>query len=160
MSKQDEIGRIGEAFIHHVLQQPVYGAARFKVTPLGEKYQLFDFMVNLLDDESSMAGHFFLLQVKTHEVQSLDDAIKIEFTAQEVMAAKERLVPCYLVGVQTFGRLQQGYFVALDRHREQGIYTVPKRHSMDSEENMQKLYEEVGFFFSTSVKNQFESIFL
>ncbi|WP_406227143.1 hypothetical protein ACI7YU_18870 [Pseudomonas siliginis] len=159
MSKNDEVGRIGEAFIQYVLQKPVFGSARFKVTPLGEKYQLFDFMVNLLDNKSSMSGPFFLLQVKTHEVASLSDAINIEFTAVEVMAAKERMVPSYLVGVQTCGRDQRGYFIALDRDREAGVYSVPKRHSMDSEPNMKSLYEEVGDFFASSVKNQFESMF-
>lgn len=159
MSKQDGVGSIGESFIQHVMQLPVDGTIKFKVTHLGEKYQLFDFMVNLLDEEMSMAGPFFLMQVKTHEVDSLNDPIDIDFSAEQVKAAKERNVPSYLVGVQTCGRLQKGYFIALDRKREKGIYSVPKRHDMDSETNMLGLYAEVNSFFSTSIKNQFESIF-
>lgn len=159
MSEKDGVGRIGEAFVHYVLHQPICGSMKFKATNLGEKYQLFDFMVNLLDEEASMAGPFFLMQVKTHKVISFEDAIDVEFTAEQVMAAKERNVPSYLVGVQTCGREQRGYFVALDRRREKGIYSMPKRHDINSEQNMQKLYEEVNLFFSESIKDRFESVF-
>lgn len=53
MSKQDGVGSIGESFIQHVMQVPVNVTIKFKVTHLGERYRLFDFMVNLLDEEMS-----------------------------------------------------------------------------------------------------------
>lgn len=159
MSQQDGVGGLGESFVQHILHQPVFDRIKFKVTFLGEKYQLFDFMVNLLDDNMSMAGPFFLIQVKTHQVASFDDAVEVVFTAEQVSAAKERNVPSYLVGVQTCGRRQKGYFVALDRRKITGVYSVPKRHDIESELNMQKLYKEVELFFSNSIKNQFQSMF-
>lgn len=159
MSLSDSVGRLGESYVATALHMSVKGKYLFKVTPLGEKYEVFDFMVNLLDDARLPFGPFFMLQVKTKSSEALEASLNVSFTWEEVVASGERKVPAYLVGVEAIGRTQSGFFLAIDRRRTTGIYSVSRKFNLNDEEVLEQLYREVAEFFSM-VDNEFESIFI
>lgn len=159
MSLNDSIGRLGESYVATALHMPVKGKFLFKVTPLGEKYEVFDFMVNLLDDTRLPFGPFFMLQVKTKSSALSEASLNVSFTLEEVVASGERKVPAYLAGVEAIGRKQSGFFLAIDRRRTTGIYSISRKFDLSDEDVLERLYREVAGFFSM-VDNEFESVFI
>lgn len=143
----ESIGRMGEDYVPNTLHRQISKQNLFKVTHLGAKYELFDFMVNLLNSKGLPSGPFFLLQVKATEVKSFDDPIKTRFTHQEVAMAHLRKVPAYLLVVQICGNRMRGYFVAIDKDRTHGFETFPKKHVFKNDANLKKLYTEIREYF-------------
>lgn len=131
----------------------------FKATHLGAKYELFDFMVNLLNDKGLPSGPFFLLQVKATEVDSFSDPVEVRFSRDEVMKAHLRKVPAYLLVVQVCGNRMKGYFIAIDKNRTHGFTTFQKNFEFKNDNNLKMLYNEIDDYFNGHNIN-FESQFL
>ncbi|WP_163002414.1 hypothetical protein [Pseudomonas viridiflava] len=153
------IGDIGEEYVSHTLHRVIGKDRLFRVTPLGAKYELFDFMVNIIDTNGGPTGHFFLLQVKAQAIDDFNEPLKVEFTKEEVQMVKLRKVPSYLVGVQVKGNRQRGYFIALDCSRTAGVYRVPKTHILKNDSNLLGLCAEVSNYFDQHA-NIFSSKFI
>ncbi|WP_397452039.1 hypothetical protein [Pseudomonas sp. NA-150] len=147
MRINDITGTIGEEYVSNTLHRVIGKDRLFRVTPLGAKYELFDFMVNIIGSDGAPTGHFFLLQVKAQAIDDFKKPLDIEFTKEEVQMVKLRKVPSYLVGVHIKGNQQRGYFIALDRNRNTGIYRVPKTHILKNDSNLLALRAEASNYF-------------
>ncbi|MHC8337802.1 hypothetical protein [Pseudomonas sp. HLT2-19-2] len=159
MRVNDITGYIGEEYVSNTLHRVIGKDRIFRVTNLGAKYELFDFMVNIMAPDGSPTGHFFLLQVKAQAIEDFKESLDIEFTREEVQMVKLRKVPSYLVGVHVKGNRQRGYFIALDCNREAGVYRVPKTHKLKNDNNLLALSLEVSNYFDKHA-NIFSSGFI
>jgi len=159
VSTNNIIGDIGEEYVSHTLHRVIGKDRLFRVTPLGAKYELFDFMVNIINPDGAPTGHFFLLQVKAQAVDDFNRPLKVEFTREEVQMVKLRKVPSYLVGVHVNGNRQRGYFIALDCNRDVGVYSVPKTYKLKNDNNLLMLCSEVSSYFDQHA-NIFSSKFV
>lgn len=148
MRDADAVGRMGEDYVPSALHRQISKKNLFKATHLGAKYELFDFMVNLLNDDGLPSGPFFLLQVKATEVNSFDDPVEVRFTREQVAMAHLRKVPAYLLGVQIRGNRMRGYFVSIDNDREKGYAAIPKTYEFKNDKNLKLLYNEINEHFN------------
>ncbi|OBS33020.1 hypothetical protein A9K81_20385 [Pseudomonas syringae pv. syringae] len=116
----------------------------FSVKFLGEKAKLLDFVVNLLDDNESEIGPFFMIQVKSTKRAKVAESIPAKFTAKEVLQAQNRKIPIYLASVAEInGRTREIFFLAVDSTRSKGVSVVPRLHNLDCDVTLKALYDEV-----------------
>lgn len=159
MRDPEAVGRMGEDYVPSTMHRQIKKRNLFKATHLGAKYELFDFMINLLNDRGLPSGPFFLLQVKATEVKSFAEPIVARFSREEVLMAHLRKVPAYLLVVQVCGNRVKGHFVAIDKERQQGFTTFPKTYEFKNDKNLEILYNEIGEYFN-SHEIEFTSNFL
>jgi hypothetical protein len=137
-------GAKGEMNVSLCLMRDINGKPLFSVRPLGEKAELLDFVVNLLDDKESEVGAFFMIQVKATKSAEAGKSIDVNFDADQVAKALNRKVPVYLMAVDMGGgRAREIYFVAVDNLREKGFRAVPRVHNLDCDITLRALYDEV-----------------
>lgn len=155
----NNLGRRGEDIVSVMLGREVLGKPRFTTHFLGEKAELFDFVVNLVDEDEAVIGPFFMLQVKATRGAEPGKSIDAKFTAAEVSKALERKVPVYVVAVDAGRRDEEAYFLAVDSSRQAGISNVPRLFNLNCEATLEELYDEVFHFFMDK-PYQFKSKFV
>jgi hypothetical protein len=88
------VGRFGEDVVSRLLHRRAGGRIRFTARHLGDKAQLLDFIVNLVDEFGKEHGPFFFLQVRTTEVVARQrQGIRANFSPLEVKFVQARKVP-------------------------------------------------------------------
>lgn len=143
----NRLGRRGEDAVSSIFGRDVLGKPRFSTHFLGEKAELLDFVVNLVDEKEAEIGPFFMLQVKTTKGAHPGKSIDAPFSAAEVAKAVERKVPVYVVAVDAGPRDEKVYFLAVESTRKGGISTVPRLFNLDCEVTLEELYDEVFHYF-------------
>ncbi|WP_296000175.1 hypothetical protein [Rugamonas sp.] len=154
MSTTNHLGNLGEDVVSLLFRRRIDKVYRFSVTFLGEKAQLLDFMVNLLDDNGSEYGPFFFLQVKTTATIGAPGAgIPATFTAEEVRNARARKVPVYLVAVESGDDDAERIFaIAIDETLKGGVAVVPPIFSLADKATRMRIYDEVHAYFLSEAK--------
>ena len=133
-----------------ILTKNINGRPLFDPNFLGDKAELTDCIVNLIDDKASVSGAYFLVQVKASK-RANSRSIPATFTAREVQRAIERKVPVYLVAVDsTADREDEVYILAIDSQTQFGVRSIPKTFKLNSVENLQALYDEVNQNYGTT----------
>lgn len=153
MSTTNHLGNLGEDIVSLLFSRKIDNAYKFSPTFLGEKAQLLDFMVNLLDDTGSAYGPFFFVQVKTTETRLQPKrSIPARFSAQEVRVAQARKCPVYLVAVASIDDDSEAIFaIAVDASYTNGLAAVPQLFSLLSKEIRMQIYNEVHAYFTSAM---------
>ncbi len=152
-SKNDDLGARGEELVSSCLRTPSSAhnnRIRFRPKFLGEKSELLDFLVLLVDEQSQAFGPHFFLQVKTTATTPKEDAKSIvtEFTAEEVSKALALKTPVYLVAVDASKPYSESiYVMGIGASRIKGISAIPKSLSLKDPAIRETLYEEVKDHF-------------
>ena len=154
MYAKNHLGNLGEDVVSLLMSRKINGAYRFSTKFLGEKAQLLDFMVSLLDAKGAEYGPFFFLQVKaTESVAREANGISVRFSAGEVKAAQARKVPVYLAGVESLSDDDENVGVmGIDVHLLHGVTVVPRLFSLQLQETRQVIYDEVHAYFQSEAK--------
>lgn len=149
MHTKNHLGNLGEDVVSLLLSRKIENAYRFSTKFLGEKTQLLDFVVNLLDAKGSEYGPFFFMQVKTTESVTLGGSgIPARFSSAEVRAAQARKVPVYLVAVESLNDdAENVYVLGIDSSLSAGITVVPRLFSLKQHETRTTIYDEVHAYF-------------
>lgn len=150
----DVTGARGEFSVGFSMMRDVNGKPLFFVRHLGEKANLLDFMVNLLDGDEQETGEFFMIQVKSTKAAKSTGSIPARFKAAEVSAAHSRKVPVYLVAVDDApGRNREIFFIAIDKNRHAGVSLVPKLHDLNCDVTLESLRDEVRAHHASKLDN-------
>ncbi|NYE64141.1 hypothetical protein FHW58_005376 [Duganella sp. 1224] len=159
MGITNHLGNLGEDLVSLLFRRRIDNAYRFSTTFLGEKAQLLDFMVNLLDDSGSAYGPFFFLQVKaTNKPSPPGQLIPARFTSDEVKRALARRCPVYLVAVACVDDDSEEVFViAVETTLTGGVAGVPRLFSLSETGTRLQIYKEVQTHFGSKMAS-FESL--
>lgn len=154
MHAKNHLGNLGEDLVSLLLSRKIRNAYRFSTKFLGEKAQLLDFMVNLLDAKGFEYGPFFFMQVKTTESVAFGRyGIPARFSSAEVRAAQARKVPVYLVAVESLADESENvYALGIDSGLARGIAVVPRLFSLKQEETRIAIFDEVHAYFQFQAK--------
>ncbi len=150
----DILGARGEAAVSTCLMRPLgdSNTAQFRPLFLGEKAELLDFLVLLLDpDERALGPHFFL-QVKTTACHTQKDtqSIAARFSADEVARIQKWKAPTYLAAVDASKEDREFIYIrGINSDREKGIASVKKAFSLNDKTLRKKLYQEVKGHFDS-----------
>ena len=161
MAATNSVGKLGEYVVGTWFGRRLNNKFRFSVAALGEKYELLDFTVDLLDDNEKPFGPHFTVQVKCTS-QEVPDAhgIPAPYPKDAVDAAIKRKVPVYLVGVLLLDdESEEVYILAVDKTAAKtgkGIGSVPRRYSLKEPSVREAIYDEVCKYFD-SIEDEFES---
>jgi hypothetical protein len=148
------VGRFGEDVVSRLLHRRVGGRIRFAARHLGDKAQLLDFIVNLVDEFGKEHGPFFFLQVRTTEtVARQRQGIRAKFSSVEVKFVQARKVPVYLAAVVSKGDdCEDVYILGIDGLHEGGVRVVPRLFPLSDESVRLTVYEEVHDYFASGLK--------
>lgn len=148
----DNVGALGEDIVAVLFGRKINGKFRFLPQRLGAKFELFDFIVQLLDETESPAGPYFFLQVKSTCEAGDVGSISAPFTASEVQSAINRRAPVYLVGVRIpdDNGLEDVYALAVDSTLSKGVSVVPRYFSLSKKEVRLEIFDEVMTNFAKS----------
>ena len=155
MSKDsDFIGDTGEsamrtALLRTIKQSLFPGYPRFLFKPifLGEKAELFDFLVYLRDKNGDLTGAHFFVQVKSTEARIKTGQCPAPFSADAVKTALTFKVPSYLCAVK-IGAKSKVYVRGLSYTRKRGFAGVGTQHNLNDADVRVAIYDEVANFFT------------
>ena len=146
MQSTNQIGGRGENAAQWCFLRPVHGHNGFEPTFLGEKAQLLDLRVALLNPEGKAFGPHFYVQAKTHQARR-GRRFPARFTAEEVGRAKAGLVPVYVVGVELDGDTKENVWICgIDA--QASLPSIPKAHDLRAAATLIQLYDEVQSHFN------------
>jgi hypothetical protein len=152
-SENDDLGARGEDAISTCLRRPLSATQKpqFRPKRLGEKAELLDFVVFLVDDNGKQLGSHFFLQVKT--TRDVDaNSTAASFSADEVRRAQALKTPAYLAAVDASRPDKEAVCVlGIGTSRLKGYASIPKRLSLDDTKVRNALYDEVKAHFDSRV---------
>lgn len=148
------LGNFGEGAVSQLLHRKMAGVHQFAARHLGEKAQLLDFIVNLVDDRGTEYGPFFFLQVRTTAaIMRPRQGIRANFSAREVRLVQARRVPAYMAAVLDKGDgSEEIYILGIDAKQKGGIAVVPRLFPLSEEGVRKAIYREVHGYFESGVK--------
>lgn len=151
---KDLIGEAGESSVKTALlrtistkKYPGYPKFLFKVIALGEKAELFDYLVYLRDSSGNLTGAHFYVQVKSTEKRVAGGQCPAPFSAGEVKTALTFKVPSYLCAVK-IGAVSRIYVRGVSHTRRKGFSGVGITFQLNDAAVRLKLYDEVTAFFA------------
>lgn len=150
MPATNSIGQRGEKAVETSFCRPSGNVPeyQFRPIPLGDKAELFDFVVHLLDANDNILGAHFFVQVKTTETAATVSC-DARFTRDEVAKALSLKAPCYVIGVDASQRgTEKMYLRGISFDRTQGIAKVPLSQSLEDDAIRNTLYQEVLAHFN------------
>lgn len=162
MSNQNNlVGELGESMTKTALIAEIvkksnhqsYPDFLFKPYFLGEKADLFDFIVFLLDADAKPTGAYFYVQVKSTKNALKSKSCEAKYSKKEVTRALGFKCPSYVVGVKTNGSNDDVYIRGISSSLKSGIYTAPLKNKLFLDEIKVKLYDEVANFFKGKKHN-------
>jgi hypothetical protein len=155
MNTSNLLGTFGEGAVSQFLHSKINGVYHFSARQLGEKAQLLDFIVNLVDSRGKEYGPFFFLQVRTTAAIALPrQGIRVNFNAHEVKLVQARKVPIYLAAVQDAeGSSAEAYIVGIDAAQRVGVRVVPRLFKLSDEAVRMAIYLEVHAYFESGMKS-------
>ena len=145
MPSSNSIGQRGEKAAETSLCRPSanFPEYQFRPIPLGDKAELFDFVVHLLDADNNILGPHFFVQVKTTETPAAVSC-NARFSKDEVAKAVTFKAPSYLVGVDASDPTGERIFIkGIDFDRTKGISRISSTQSLDDDFVRDSLYKEV-----------------
>ena len=152
MPSTNSLGQRGEKAAETSFCRPSGNAPeyQFRPIPLGDKAELFDFVVHLLGADNNILGAHFFVQVKTTQ-KPATVSCNARFSKDEVSKAVTFRTPCYLVGVDASDPTTERIFIkGIDFDRTNGISTVSSAQSLDDDAVRDVLYQEVLTHFNAS----------
>jgi len=118
----------------------------FRPTYLGDNYQTFDYLVELVGSEA----HFFLVQVKStrqgYRRGRGTRRLRVNVDREDVQRMVASPIPAYLVGIDE--REETGYVLSMNEPRRAGLGGLPARHLLDCD-NLERLWQEVRNFWAS-----------
>jgi len=125
---------------------------------LGEKTELLDFLVLLVNKDDQALGPHFFLQVKATAGKTEDDdpSIAAKFSAEEVERVKNWKVPTYVAAVDLSRPERELIHIrGISSSRTKGIASVKKALSLDDRNVRKNIYKEVHeySFFTAKFQN-------
>lgn len=161
MPSTNSVGQRGEKAAETSLCRPSANTPeyQFRPIPLGDKAELFDFVVHLLDSDNNILGAHFFAQVKTTETPATVSC-NARFSKDEVAKAVTFKTPSYLIGVDASDPAAEKIFVkGIDYDRTKGISKVSCTQSLDNDRIRDSIYQEVlahfdaaAYSFKTSIR--------
>lgn len=135
------IGDRGEAIAALRLQEFHEGSPLFRMAPLGQKWPVSDFAVELV----GRPGHLFLLQVKSTQdaIRALDKRLPTRVAKSRLQMLLSSPMPAYLVGVHEPS--EQAFLVAPRKARN--LSTISTAFSLADRKVRENLQEEVESFW-------------
>jgi hypothetical protein len=131
------LGYRGE-LIFQVALTTFHGARQlFRVVPLGEKWPVADFLVELID----CPGRVFLIQVKSTQQAITSAGVPVTISWDRLELLLNAPLPTYLVAVHE--PTEAVYVIRPHDHAGH----VPQRYSLKEAEVRQNLYNEVGAYW-------------
>ena len=152
MPATTSLGQRGEKAVETCLCRPSANTPeyQFRPIPLGEKAELFDFLVHLLDASNNIIGPHFFVQVKTTAAAAVTSC-NARFDKSEVAKAITFNVPSYVIAVDASSPTTERIFIkAINSDRTAGIAKVACTQSLDDDAVRDTLYQEVMAYFSGS----------
>lgn len=158
MHTSNQLASMGEYAAALLFRRKIAGVHRFTATFLGEKAQLLDYLVNLLDANGHEYGPFFFLQVKTTAaIARPGRGIRAKFSAREVRLVQARKVPVYLAAVMSLSDGQEEiYVMGIDVAQRGGVSVVPRLFPLSDDGVRMAIYREVNAYFCSGLQ-AFES---
>ncbi|WP_313927526.1 DUF4365 domain-containing protein [Pseudoxanthomonas sp.] len=150
MPSTNSLGQRGEKAAETSLCRPSGKTPeyQFRPIPLGDKAELFDFVVHLLGADNNILGAHFFVQVKTTETPATVSC-SARFSKDEVAKAVTFKTPCYLVGVDASDPTTERIFIkGIDFDRKKGISKISLSQSLDDDAVRDILYKEVLAHFN------------
>lgn len=141
------IGGRGENAVCMCFVKPVATHNGFEPHFLGEKAQLLDFHIALLDSTGKAFGPHFFVQVKTSSVNP-NPTFKAKFSGACVKRAKAGLAPVYVVGVEIDGDKEKVWICGIES--QSTLNSIPKHYNLRNASTLKKIYGEVLNHFQTS----------
>ncbi len=126
-----------------------FPAPLFRTAFLGEKWELIDFYVELLDVPD--AQPFFFVQVKTSAstIRAGANKFKIVMEKADCEGLYRIPAPTYLVGVHE--PMQKAYILSIHDKPTKGVYSIPLKYEL-TPDNLKILHQEVREFWKSSGK--------
>ena len=148
----NDLGALGEDLVSACLRRATGYQHRILFRPqhLGEKCELLDYLVFLIDDNGHAFGPHFFLQVKTTAVphRTGTRSIATSFHADRVARTLDWKTPCYLAVVDaSIQRLENIYVVGLSSTSPRGVYRIPTSQSLNDPAIRKTLFDEVKAHF-------------
>jgi hypothetical protein len=144
----DDLGDRGQWLFCLLMTQicPGRNEPYFRLTPLGDKYPTFDYLVGLVGSEA----YFFLVQVKTtrqgYRKGRGRKRLRVNVNREDVQRMAASPLPTYLVGIDEPREI--GYLLSINEPRLAGLGGLPARHRLDCG-NLKRLWEEVRTFWAS-----------
>jgi hypothetical protein len=113
---------------------------------LGEKGQLFDFLVELVD--AGERTPFFFVQVRSTRkafTKQTPPRLCVEVSQKEVRRTVAYLAPTYVVGIHE-GE-ERAFVIAVHGDMSEAIPSLTTAHELNSGETLRRLWEEVRGFW-------------
>lgn len=115
---------------------------------LGEKFETFDFLVELVDAGDTTP--FFFVQVKTTRKEftrtQVPARLRVEISEKDVRRMIAYPAPTYVVGVQTDE--ERAFIISVHGSMNEGIPSITTGHELTCE-TLKRLWEEVLAFWQT-----------
>lgn len=150
MPATNSIGQRGEKAVETSFCRPSGNVPQyqFRPIPLGEKAELFDFVVHLLDENDNILGAHFFVQVKTTETPAALSC-NARFTRDEVAKALSLKTPCYVIGVDASQRDSEKIYIrGISFDQTQGMSKIPISQPLDDDTIRNTIYQEVLTHFN------------
>lgn len=144
---RDSIGRRGEVIVAAALSKPVAGRYRralFRVTFLGDKYPLVDYVVAALD-ALGRPRSFFVVQVRATSLMRTEAArLRVRTSKDEFNELAALPVPAFVIGVDV--EREVCWIVAADRPRRSALSSMTLAYDLATDQTRVTLYKEVMAF--------------
>lgn len=140
----DQIGHAAEVVVELQLLRPVgrrFDRVLFRVTRLGEKYPLVDFLIDALGSNERVLGHCFVQVKGTAGASPTAPRLPIDVGAEQFNRLVRLPIPSYLVAVDV--PAEAAYLVAAHRARTAAVASVGRRFPLAAEAVKIDLYREV-----------------
>jgi Domain of unknown function (DUF4365) len=150
MEKADFIGGRGQAIAHirlaslcRVESNRPYFVPHF----LGEKFETFDFLLELVD--AGQRTPFFFVQVKSTRKpltrNQSPSRLRVELSKKDVLRMVAYPAPTYLVGIQEVE--ERAFIIAIHGTMSSAISSITTAHEL-TPDTLRRLWEEVREFWS------------
>lgn len=137
----NHIGRLGEAIFNVEISRGYH----FLPSPLGEKWPVSDFYVELLGPKEHL---FFVVQVKsTTRKVSNKGRLRITAPKKKLKALNKYYCPTYLAGVEV--KTDSVYLIAINTSKRKDINNLPTKFKLDANTRL-KLFRDVRAFWKNS----------
>ena len=153
----NNLGSRGESAVATCLLRPLGDSNTVQFRPffLGEKAELLDFLVLLVNKDDQALGPHFFLQVKaTAGNTNNGSSIKAIFTADEVARVQKWKAPTYIAAIDASKPDQESIYIrSIKSDRKKGISSVSTKSSLNDPALRQRIYKEIVKHFQSRVYN-------
>ncbi len=138
------IGDFGEDLTRTSFSRPVRGLYRrplFRASPLGGKYPIVDFIVDVLDVNDRSLGFFFVQVKSTSTAKPKSKRLKIDVDLAKFNQLAGTPAPTFFIGVDVM--TEKVFLVTAAKLRKRAFYSICKSFDLSDETVRIGLYKEV-----------------